>query len=157
FVGMGGIWPNYLASWASSVVLKPGYSFAWYQSGPMKPPPAAGCHADPINGSTTLDVGKFGLYPYVIYNVENEPLLHIDAKPNHARISEGAVDTSDLSEAWFCVDGECKCPEGTEGFPPPAPKLSLPAQFALAGGEENAYAKIYFVSLNAYCHVKQKP
>jgi hypothetical protein len=158
FIQMGGIWPNYLESWASSVVLKAGYSFAWYQGGPIKPPASAACSGSPINGDTNVAVNKYRLFPYVIYNVaQDEPLLHIDAKPDHARLSDGQVDTAALLEAWFCIDGDCECPEGTEGFPPPAQKLSLPAQFALAGGEDAAWAKFRFVSLEDYCKVKQKP
>jgi von Willebrand factor type D domain len=158
FEAAGGSQPQLLGSWASSATVNPGLGWAWTQKSPILPPLAAGCEATPVNGDADLQAFTFGLFPFVIYPGSPEPLLHVNAEPaDHARLSDGVIDTTSLHEAWFCLEGDCKCPEGTAGFPPPAPKLVLPAHLAVAGGIDGAKASIRFVSLEQFCTLKQEP
>ncbi|HEU0303274.1 MAG TPA: VWD domain-containing protein [Gaiellaceae bacterium] len=155
----GGTVPSFVSTWASSVVLQSGLPLSWFSSSPMKPPAGAGCPEIPVELDSTVEASPFSLFPYVIFLASpDELLLNVRVKPlHHARLSDGTVDTSNLANSWFCLQGECKCPPGQEGFPPPSTKLTLPAHLALAGGLQGSGAALRLFTLEEYCKETQEP
>ena len=154
----GGNVPDFLNSWASRSLVASTLGLAWYPFSPIPAPSGSGCPALPVSGDTTVLAGEYTLWPYAIEAAPAErPLLHVENLQGRARLADGTVDTTALSDEWFCVDGECTCPAGTEGSPPPAPKLQLPAFLALTGGETGARTRLTFVSLEQFCKKKQPP
>jgi hypothetical protein len=161
FVAAGGTKAEFGDSWASAIALRGELGLAWYQQEPVKPPAGPICtFVANVWDSVELETDRYSTTPYKIYGPKSadRPLLHVQELSGRARLSDGAIDTTDLDDAWFCVGGSCKCPEGTEGFPPPAPQLAFPpANLALAGFAQKGRVRLSLVSLEQYCKQKQDP
>jgi von Willebrand factor type D domain len=147
----------FLNTWASSTLIVPTYGSTWTSASPVQPPPLSGC--DPVAiiddmpvKSNPLTVGVYGLLN--IWHIDT-PLVHVRIERGHARISDGQEVDQTVRDSWFCLEGVCECPAGSEGTPPPAPRLVLPAVLGLTGGKGPGAGTVTFVSLEDFCKHKQ--
>ncbi|HZQ66266.1 MAG TPA: VWD domain-containing protein [Gaiellaceae bacterium] len=159
FAGAGGPGKARLDSWGSSVYLKGTRGFDWTATAPVAPPSSASCPDTPIGGDADVRAAPYTLSPYTISpgaESAERPLLHVQIS-GHARLADGQIDTTALDDAWFCVGQRCECAPGQEGTPPPAPRLTLPADLALTGASTGARGSVTLESLERYCKQRQKP
>ena len=158
----GGTEATFLESWASSALVVPQIGLNWVINSPVKAPEGAGCVSSPLTlspGGTQMDAPSYLLSLYDVDPAtasEEYPLLHLQV-PKSARFADGTFDTTGLKDAWFCLRQECKCPEGQEGQPPPAPSLKKVAYLGISGGPDGVSGKATVVSLKSYCKEKPKP
>ena len=154
----GGGLPAFLGSWASSALVLPEVGLEWMSFRPIVAPAGSGCPEVPIWQDSAIGADAFTTRSYRIDAAfSNEPLLHVEVFKGRARVGDGIVDEVVDGDAWFCLAGTCECPAGTEGLPPPAPKLDVPAHVALTGGKTTGLGQLTFVPLKQYCKEKQKP
>jgi hypothetical protein len=145
----------FLDSWGSSIFARPGLGFAWTMSSPLKAPNGAGCTPIPIDDDAPIGADPVSTVPYAILAVyPKRPLLHIEVFKGHARLTDKSFDGV-VHDDWFCLLQSCECPEGTEGNPPPAPALNIPADLGLTGGRGLALGQVSFVSVDEFCKLKQ--
>lgn len=153
----GGSLPAFLGSWASSAVVRPEAGLQWTSYHPIAPTVGSGCPEVPVWQDSAIGADAFTTRSYRIDAAfSSEPLLHVEVFKGRARVGDGKVDAL-VDDAWFCLTGACECPSGTEGLPPPAPELGVPAHVALTGGKTTALGQLTFVPLEKYCKVKTKP
>ena len=154
----GGSLPAFLGSWASSALVLPEVGLEWMSFRPIVAPAGSGCPEVPVWQDAAIGADAFTTRSYRIDAAfSSEPLLHVQLFKGRARVGDGIVDEVVDGDAWFCLDGTCECPAGTEGLPPPAPKLDVPAHVALTGGKTTGLGQLTFVPLKQYCKEKQKP
>jgi len=156
----GGSTDAVLSTWASSPLVVPKFGISWVMYSPIVPPLGAGCPTYELIGDTQVSSKPLAsalhtIEPGVVY--VDRPLMHVLITAGRARISDAKWIDKNVVDDWFCLQGECKCPEGTEGFPPPALRISRPAVLGLTGGKEAGHGTVKFVSLDEYCKEKQLP
>ena len=153
----GGDQDALLDAWGSSVNNK-SWGLPWTTADPIPVPASAHCESITPVSEGPVEVAPYALmqYKFTGGGDSERPLLNVKIE-GHARIGDGKLDMASLADAWFCVSGECKCPEGQEGTPPPAPPLGGDAHLALTGGPKGAKGKLELHSLKEYCKKKQDP
>ena len=111
----------FLDSWASSVMREPSRGAAWDTTGPgiegtdasFAPPWFA------LNNATSVDLSSAFFDNSIRMLQVNTDLLHVSIDGN-ARLNDRALDTTELTDAWFCVEGrdcEPRCPEDVASMP----------------------------------------
>lgn len=151
--------PIFLDTWPASTVNNPAFGSAWEMWSPLKPPYSERCASTPIVTTTKIDSDPYTSRTYRIepVNYDDRELLHIKITHGRARISDAQFVDQTVDDDWFCLEGECKCPEGTEGTPPEAPSLARPAALGLTGGKGSGFGGVEYVSLEEFCKQKQPP
>jgi len=158
----GGGEQRFLDNWASGVLVIPQYGLNWMVRSPVEAPEGSGCPPAPLPlppGGTPVRAGPYLLSLYEVDPAgadPDTPLLHLRV-PKSARFSDRSFDTTSLQDAWFCLVGDCMCPEGEEGSPPPAVKIARDAFLGISGGPDGVDGTASVVSLRDYCKKKEKP
>lgn len=149
----------FLDTWASSALISPPYGLAWTSTSPTKPPFGSGCAPIDLPGDAPVKSDPLTTWLYYIENVAqpNRPLLHITIDDGNGRIGDTQFVDETVVDSWYCIEGECKCPEGTEGSPPAAPTLRRPAVLGLTGGKGAGKGSVAYVALDEFCKQRQPP
>lgn len=153
YLAAGGNNPYLLNSWASSVYLRSDYGYEWAAFHPVTPPTGASCPTIPVAGPAAVQAAPYTLWPYEFTPADfdpQKPLLHVQIAGD-ARLGDGAINTTDLADAWFCLRGKCECRPDEEGNPPPAPPLGSLVFLGLTGGSEGAKGVLATETLQRYC------
>lgn len=149
---------EFLGSWPASVFREPDVlGPAWDTTGPgitpakYVPPRLSLGNGDRLDLSVAMFVND-GDFVSVSADV-----LHIQAE-GHARLSDGTVDTTALTDAWFCVAGkECACPDGN---PLPVPIVATVAgdiAIASTGATDGTLGTASGVSRDELCQPSPRP
>jgi VWD domain-containing protein len=152
---------HFLQNWGSSALdLRP-LGANWTMRRPIVPPSFLAPEATPLSVSRSLvEAAPYAVAHYQIL-VGNyppkKPLIHFRITPFGHLGNQGGLDTTALSDAWFCLREQCKCPEGTEGDPPPAPPIGYEVSYlALSGGRRGVKGLVTVASLDDFCKKKEK-
>jgi hypothetical protein len=150
---------TFLDTWASSALIAPKFGLAWTSSSPLQPVIGAGCPTYGIIGDAPVESIPLAVRLYYIEDVieVNRPLLHVVIERGHARLGDAQFVDQTVKDSWFCIEGECACPAGTEGSPPAAPTLKRPAILGLTAGTAAAKGSVTYHSLDEFCKLKQQP
>ena len=148
---------GFLNTWASSVYIAPSLGLAWTMTSPLTPPKGSGCVTIPLEDDADVDAKPVSTVPYyLLTDYPNRPLLHVEISRGRARLADGKWFDGVVDDDWFCLRTTCQCPSGTEGVPPPAPWLSMPAYLGLTGGKGVGHGHVSWVSLDEFCKQKQQ-
>jgi hypothetical protein len=160
YVEAGGLEPEFLESWGSSVALLSSWGFAWTTTRPIFYPKDWHCGLLPLwsDGILSSDAYKLSLYGIAQGDAPpDSPLLHVEIFEGSARLGDGKVDTTFLEDAWFCLAEHCVCPAGQEGSPPPAINVGPFVLLGMTGGPTGASGRASFASLKEFCKEKSPP
>jgi hypothetical protein len=124
---------DFYDSWASSVLRDPGRGPAWYTDGSPGAPAASRYSPSVIGISDGMEVGLSA--PFVTndiyqFNVAAD-LVHIQVE-GHGRLNDGAIDTTDLADVWYCIDGHPCQPQCSGDGDAPTIAGTIKESFALA-------------------------
>ena len=160
----GGYSPQFVNSWGSSTFAKPKLGPDWTFTSPISPPGSFVAGSAPLVGDDVLYAGVHAFQRYTLDLAamrQIDPklvLLHLVRQRGWARLANSDFDLTNVVDDWFWIgEGEPKCPQGTEGTPPPATVLTSDPSLALTGGADGAVVSVKLVSLDDYCKLKQEP
>jgi hypothetical protein len=159
FAAVGGNDANFLNSWASSMVDRPGGTAAWHLTSPITAPDGKGVAHDNITFSagspiTLINAAAFTTKHFIVQPSAAGPLVHIKLS-GHPRASLKHDYTVELKDGWFCMAGDqaaCQCPSGQHG--------EVPAGFHTDGAMElevtgdpgtGSSGSVEYASLNKFC------
>jgi hypothetical protein len=163
FLDAGGNGSQFLDSWAVSTFNFPqlGPDFVFHD--PNTPPDWFRVKPNLVFGSGFVVAHPYTFEHYRLFATDGDrehPFVHFQIFSGHARLADRHLDTTDLSDAYFCLTGhakDCECPKDTEGIPPPAPPLGDDtADLGLSSGSETTQGFVSIESLDQYCKAKQK-
>jgi von Willebrand factor type D domain len=164
YAAAGGNTPGFLETWGSSTFVDTKLGPNWTFTRPVAPDSGFAGTSVPLVGDDTVYAGPHAFQRYtldVAAMQELDPngvLLHAVRHKGYARLANIDFDLTYVTDDWFWLGpGEPKCPEGTEGEPPPATSLTTDPDLALTGGADGTIVSLHLVSLSEYCKEKQKP
>ncbi len=150
---------NVLSSWGSSV-FRIGSVPGFTMHSPVQPPSFAqlrpGSLEDIISGPVAA--AQYTTAQYVVRPAGTAPIIHV-AIDGPARLLSGTTEYTDLSDAWFCVEGrDCTCPPGSAGDVPPTRPLTIPAYLGISGRPVLGTAGLVEpATLDDFCHRRPQP
>lgn len=151
---------HFLETWGSSAFDLASLGQNWTMSRPLKVPPFLSPPPVPLTVSrSVVETGPYTVAHYLIVTDSYppaKPLMHFRIPPP-ARLGNTVIDTPDLSDRWFCLNGKCECPAGYDGNPPPATPIGEQVSFlALTGGRRGVKGLVTVASLEEFCKKKEK-
>lgn len=155
FTAAGANTPAFLDSWASSTFRDPSRGAGWDTNGP-------GITADsvvpkklevPDEGAVTANVSPLAITTYGV--ISSAEVIVFTSATGHARLSDGLIDTTELSGQRFCNRvGGCSCPNVPDDIP--LPPLAADPVLALSGGPEGSSVAITGMRLDKHCEEKEQ-
>lgn len=109
----------FLDSWASSVMREPSRSRAWDTTGPGITEDSFAPPWFSVGDGTRVDLNAAFFTNNIRMLQVTTDLLHVSVD-GHGRLNDRAIDTTDLGDVWFCVEGhdcEPKCPDDRDRIP----------------------------------------
>jgi hypothetical protein len=150
---------NVLSSWGSSV-FRIGSAPGFTMHSPVQPPSfdqlPPGSLEDIVSGPVAAP--EYTTAQYVVRPAGTAPFIHV-AIDGPARLLSGTTEYTDLSDAWFCVQGrDCTCPPDSAGDVPPTRPLTIPAYLGVTGRPVLGTAGVVEpATLDDFCHPRPKP
>jgi hypothetical protein len=151
--------PTFLNDWASQVA-RNDWGHDWDFSGPAIPGGSVMAPRDPmpIAVGTVRPVAQAEYSNHVYALQATADLVHFEY-PGRGRLSDGAVNTADLANAWFCTNQKaCEpCPDG-EPLPfQPTRIEATTALFGVSGGVDGTGGVVSGHSKEEFCKPTPKP
>ena len=158
YAAAGGLGSGFLDTWGSSMFRLSELGPDWTFVKPIRVPESPATPVLPITGSGPVSAHRYSTGQYVLHGLAEAPVLHVEID-GHARLTDGSLETSDLSDTWFCTAGKCECPRGQEGAPPPARPLDPFSRLALTGKPdgEGTRGNVTAYKLSEWCREKRPP
>ncbi|HEX8025186.1 MAG TPA: basic secretory protein-like protein, partial [Candidatus Limnocylindrales bacterium] len=148
---------SFYDSWASSVMRDPGRGPAWTTDGYPGARPTD--HLQPItigitDGTTIGFSAAFVTNDVRLFNVGAD-MVHISVE-GHGRLSDGSIDTTDVQDVWYCIDGHTCSTQCTPGTGPDiagglAPLFAL----AISGALDGTIATVEAKDIKDVCQTPQ--
>lgn len=146
-----------LDSWGSSFLQKAAFGPEWTMHSPYaipndaKPPAIV-----PLTATDKVDAAQYSANLFQVVAPAATPIVHIQLD-GYGRLGDTRLDTTELTNAWFCQNGSCSCPAGSTGHPPPTQQLGPQAYLGLAASGKTTTAQVTFETLEQYCKQKAEP
>jgi hypothetical protein len=145
---------DFYDSWASSVLRDPTRGPAWTTDGRPGAQPTAAYQPIfiGISDGMTAEIGTaYATNDIRVFDIAAD-FVHI-AVEGHGRLSDGAIDTTDLGDVTFCVVGhQCtsSCPNGDQA-PPTAGTIAPEFALAMSGALDGTLATVEAKDLKEAC------
>jgi hypothetical protein len=125
----------FLDSWASGVLRQPNRGQAWTTTGPGISDAVYNPSISDLGDGDVVDLSAPFFTNDIRYIAVGSDMIHVRVE-GHGRLSDGSLDTTQLGDVWFCVEGHTctkKCPDAPEP-PATAGEVSNFVTIASSGG-----------------------